>query len=162
MTVWFIIRLLYVHLINKQQSVCSLCLCVSFSFIHTHADRQWVRRCYNVFNRASLCFFIMWSSWVEAGLSLAPAPRGFLPTAEQQRQRGRRQTQQTNTSFGQNQRGLDSCFLRRLRKNRLTRCFAVRSTGSPSRVITKYTQTHASTHSAKMIRLDKCFYLQSC
>ena len=69
-----------------------------------------------------------------------------------------RQTQQTNTSFGQNQQGLDSCFLWRMRKNRLSQCFAVRSTGSPSRVITKYTQTHAGTHSAKMIRLVKCFF----
>lgn len=69
-----------------------------------------------------------------------------------------RQTQQTNTSFGQNQQGLDSCFLWRMRKNRLSQCFTVRSTGSPSRVITTYTQTHAGTHSAKMIRLVKCFF----
>lgn len=141
---------LQVCVFNWQLIVCSnVFLYISLCFIHTHEDRQWVRHCYDLFNHASGV-----SSWCGPARSrlLARASRAFSPTAEKLLQTGLRQTQQTNTSSAKTSRVWTST------SPLPVLCCEVNRLTQPCHCKVLYT----STHSAKMIRFDKCCHLQSC
>lgn len=129
-------------------------MCLSCVALSLYISLSTSSRACAVFNHTSAVLLYL---FVTLSILLCPdwtaARSGFTWTAVKLQQTGRRQTHpraKTSgvwTSASSGERGKIDCVH-----------FAVRSTGASSHVITKYTQTH----SAKMIRPDKCLYLRAC